>query len=143
MIRGSVCGGAYKRGAATLHGCGFIELCDGADRVAAVFLGLIHGGIGAPHHAFPAALRGVELGDAGADGKADWLVLEGNFEGFHGLPDALGCHDARRGGGVGQQDGELFASGAGQHIVDAHHGFDLVAPGPAGRRLRRRVRACR
>ena len=51
-------------------------------RVAATFLGLIHGRVSTPHHALPATLRGVKLGHAGADGKPDRLVLEGHFQGF-------------------------------------------------------------
>ena len=71
--------------------------------------------------ALPTALRGIELGDAGADGESDGPAFEGHFQCFDGLADALRGNDAGGGGRFRQQDGELFATGARDEVVLAQH----------------------
>lgn len=98
----------------------------------AMFLGYVHGGVGAAHHGFPTALGGVELGYAGADGELDGSTFEGHHQCFDGLADALRGNDASGGGRFRQQDGELFATGPCNEVILAQHCLYLTNQGLQG-----------
>ena len=100
--------------------------------VAAGFLSVIHGSIGAAHQSLPIAAVGVELSDTRTDRELDWPGFEGHFELLNGLPHPFGSGDTGGCGGIREEDGKLFASDAGQQILGAEHLFCRADQGLEG-----------